>query len=54
MLAGPKVIEDTAETYEANLALPFARHLIAPMHAGEAAGGDRRGKQSSIRRSRSG
>lgn len=46
MLAGPKVIEDTAETYEANFALPFARRLIAAMDAGEAAGGDQRGKQS--------
>jgi uncharacterized Ntn-hydrolase superfamily protein len=46
MLAGPKVIEDTADTYEANLAMPFARRLIAAMCAGEAAGGDKRGKQS--------
>jgi uncharacterized Ntn-hydrolase superfamily protein len=46
MLAGPKVVEDTADTYEANLAMPFARRLIAAMHAGEAAGGDKRGKQS--------
>jgi uncharacterized Ntn-hydrolase superfamily protein len=46
MLAGPKVIEDTADTYEANLAMPFARRLIAAMRAGEAAGGDKRGKQS--------
>jgi uncharacterized Ntn-hydrolase superfamily protein len=46
MLAGPKVIEDTADTYEANPAMPFARRLIAAMHAGEAAGGDKRGKQS--------
>jgi uncharacterized Ntn-hydrolase superfamily protein len=46
MLAGPKVIEDTADAYEANLAMPFARRLIAAMCAGEAAGGDKRGKQS--------
>src|SRR5918999_1613215 len=46
MLAGPKVIEDTADTYKANPAMPFARRLIAAMHAGEAAGGDKRGKQS--------
>jgi uncharacterized Ntn-hydrolase superfamily protein len=46
MLAGPKVIEDTADTYEANLAMPFARRLIAAMRAGETAGGDKRGKQS--------
>jgi len=46
MLAGAKVIEETAETYETNMALPFARRLIAAMRAGEAAGGDKRGKQS--------
>jgi uncharacterized Ntn-hydrolase superfamily protein len=46
MLAGPKVIEETADAYEAQLALPFARRLIAAMKAGEAAGGDKRGKQS--------
>ena len=28
------------------LSLPFAQRLIAAMHAGEAAGGDKRGKQS--------
>jgi uncharacterized Ntn-hydrolase superfamily protein len=43
MLAGPKVIEETADAYEASVALPFARHLLAAMHAGEAAGGDKRG-----------
>jgi len=46
MLAGPAVIEHTAKTYAANAALPFARRLIAAMQAGEAAGGDKRGKQS--------
>ena len=30
----------------ANAKLPFAQRLIAAMHAGEAAGGDKRGKQS--------
>jgi len=46
MLAGPQVIDATVAAYEANLAMPFARRLIAAMHAGEAAGGDSRGKQS--------
>jgi len=46
MLAGSAVIEHTAKTYAANAALPFARRLIAAMKAGEAAGGDKRGKQS--------
>lgn len=46
MLAGPGVIAETARAYEANPGLPFARRLIAAMKAGEAAGGDKRGKQS--------
>ena len=46
MLAGPRVIEHTAAAYAKNAALPFARRLIAAMRAGEAAGGDKRGKQS--------
>jgi uncharacterized Ntn-hydrolase superfamily protein len=46
MLAGPAVLAETIRTYEAGAALPFARRLIAAMLAGEAAGGDKRGKQS--------
>lgn len=46
MLTGPKVIEDTAATFVANAALPFAERLIAALAAGEAAGGDQRGKQA--------
>jgi uncharacterized Ntn-hydrolase superfamily protein len=46
MLAGPRVLDDTASAYSANEALPFAQRLIAAMRAGEAAGGDKRGKQS--------
>jgi uncharacterized Ntn-hydrolase superfamily protein len=46
MLAGARVIEETATAYAKNAALPFARRLIAAMRAGEAAGGDKRGKQS--------
>src|ERR1043165_694632 len=46
MLAGPAVIQETAKAYGANAALPFPRRLIAAMKAGEAAGGDKRGKQS--------
>ena len=46
MLAGPRVLDDTAAAYAANADLPFARRLIAAMQAGEAAGGDKRGKQS--------
>jgi uncharacterized Ntn-hydrolase superfamily protein len=46
MLAGPRVLHDTATTYAANENLPFAQRLIAAMRSGEAAGGDRRGRQS--------
>jgi uncharacterized Ntn-hydrolase superfamily protein len=46
MLSGPQVIEDTAQVYDAGRDLPFAERLIAAMTAGEAAGGDKRGKQA--------
>jgi uncharacterized Ntn-hydrolase superfamily protein len=46
MLAGGRVLDDTAKTYLANAAMPFARRLITAMRAGEEAGGDKRGKQS--------
>jgi uncharacterized Ntn-hydrolase superfamily protein len=46
MLAGAAVLDDTAAAFIANANLPFARRLIAAMRAGEAAGGDKRGKQS--------
>jgi uncharacterized Ntn-hydrolase superfamily protein len=46
MLAGPGVLDDTAAAYRSNAALPLPRRLIAALKAGEAAGGDKRGKQS--------
>ena len=46
MLAGERVLTDTAAAWESNADLPFPRRLIAAMKAGEAAGGDKRGKQS--------
>jgi uncharacterized Ntn-hydrolase superfamily protein len=46
MLTGPQVIEDSAQAYDAGSDLPFAERLIAAMQAGEAAGGDKRGKQA--------
>ena len=46
MLAGARVLDETAKTYAANEKLPFAQRLIAAMRSGEAAGGDKRGKQS--------
>ena len=50
MLAGPQVIERTAESYHDNAHEPFARRLILALQAGEAAGGDKRGKQSAALR----
>jgi len=46
MLAGAQVLDETAKAYAAGRELPFPRRLIAALRAGEAAGGDKRGKQS--------
>jgi uncharacterized Ntn-hydrolase superfamily protein len=46
MLAGPRVLEETARAYEAASGLPFAERLMTAMEAGDAAGGDKRGKQA--------
>jgi uncharacterized Ntn-hydrolase superfamily protein len=46
MLAGAAVLDDTAKALVANANLPFAQRLIVAMKAGEAAGGDKRGRQS--------
>jgi uncharacterized Ntn-hydrolase superfamily protein len=46
MLAGAGVLDATAAAYCDNDTLPFPRRLIAALQAGEAAGGDKRGKQS--------
>lgn len=46
MLAGPQVIEATAQAYRSGAGLPFAQRLIAAIAAGDAAGGDKRGKQA--------
>jgi uncharacterized Ntn-hydrolase superfamily protein len=45
MLAGPQVVDETVRAYEAASALAFPERLMAAMEAGEAAGGDKRGKQ---------
>jgi uncharacterized Ntn-hydrolase superfamily protein len=50
MLSGARVIDETAAAYAANRALPFPGRLIAALKAGEAAGGDKRGKQSAALR----
>ncbi|SFT86480.1 DUF1028 domain-containing protein [Sedimentitalea nanhaiensis] len=46
MLTGSEVIEATAAAFAAHSELPFAHRLLAAMHAGEDAGGDKRGKQA--------
>src|SRR5215469_612438 len=46
MLTGAQVLDATVEAFVAGESIPFARRLIAAMRAGEAAGGDKRGKQS--------
>ncbi|HEY8566039.1 MAG TPA: DUF1028 domain-containing protein [Beijerinckiaceae bacterium] len=46
MLAGPKVVEATLATFLARSDLGFADRLIAALDAGQAEGGDKRGKQS--------
>ena len=46
MLVGSVVLAETIRAYEVQAAVPFARRLIAAMRAGEAAGGDKRGRQS--------
>ena len=46
MLAGSRVLDDTAKAFIANASRPFPQRLLASMRAGEAAGGDKRGKQS--------
>jgi uncharacterized Ntn-hydrolase superfamily protein len=50
MLAGPQVLQATADAYRASAGRPLAERLIAAMAAGEAAGGDKRGKQSAALR----
>jgi uncharacterized Ntn-hydrolase superfamily protein len=46
MLAGPRVLDDTAAAFEAAREVPLAERLLAAMEAGEAAGGDKRGRQA--------
>jgi uncharacterized Ntn-hydrolase superfamily protein len=44
LLAGPEVVEALVETFEAGHG-PLAERLLAALAAGDAAGGDRRGRQ---------
>ncbi|OYU48093.1 MAG: pilus assembly protein [Rhizobiales bacterium PAR1] len=46
MLAGPAVIEETARVFEETAGQPLVLRFLAALKAGEAAGGDKRGKQS--------
>ena len=46
MLTGPHVIEETIDAWNANADTEFAERLLLAMEAGEAAGGDKRGKQA--------
>ena len=50
MLAGPQVIAASAQAYRDAQRLPLAERLLAAMAAGEAAGGDKRGKQAAALR----
>ncbi|WP_370247976.1 DUF1028 domain-containing protein [Nocardioides sp.] len=45
-LAGPDVVAAMERTWLEGEGLPFAERLLAAMEAGEAAGGDKRGRQS--------
>ena len=46
MLAGPAVLADTYAAFVANADIRLAERMLAALDAGEAAGGDRRGRQS--------
>ena len=50
MLAGERVIHDTAEAFRRHAHLELALRLIVAMQAGEAAGGDKRGRQAAALR----
>ena len=50
MLAGPRVLEETAKAFDNTASLPLAERFLAALEAGEAAGGDKRGKQGAALR----
>ena len=50
MLAGPRVLDDSFAAYRAQAPLELGERLIVAMQAGEAAGGDKRGKQAAALR----
>ena len=50
MLAGPEVVDASVQAYLATAGRPLAERLLAALAAGEAAGGDKRGKQAAALR----
>ena len=46
ILTGPEVVEAIRASWEASAGEPFERRLLEALRAGDAAGGDRRGRQS--------
>ncbi len=50
MLAGPRVLDATADAFVAAHGRPLAERLIAALAAGDAAGGDKRGRQAAALR----
>ncbi|WP_200215689.1 DUF1028 domain-containing protein [Micromonospora coerulea] len=46
ILAGPHVIDAVRDAWLGGEELPFPRRLLTALHAGDRAGGDRRGRQS--------
>jgi len=46
MLANARVIRETAKAYKGSRKKPFPERLLIALEAGEAAGGDKRGRQS--------
>ncbi|PLZ00864.1 DUF1028 domain-containing protein [Burkholderia sp. WAC0059] len=46
MLVGPETLDAMAGAFEASVDAPLAQRLMAALEAGQAAGGDRRGRQS--------
>ncbi|MCB1972111.1 MAG: DUF1028 domain-containing protein [Geminicoccaceae bacterium] len=50
MLAGPQVVEATLESFLDDDSRPFGARLLKALRTGEAAGGDKRGRQSAALR----
>ena len=46
LLAGPEVVDAMVDSWRSSVGLPLARRLVAALEAGQAQGGDPRGKQA--------